>query len=93
MDTYGLQVKDIDDSLPAQPANSWCILFKYSFTITVPTVLLAKVYTPEAVESYTCLRLFDNDGSISGTMLEIPQAFYLLKPQICLPNNVGDLIS
>lgn len=55
----------------------------------MPTTVLAKVFTPEAIEPYTCVRMFDNDGDIPGSMVEIPQAFYLLKPQLLMPNKNG----
>jgi hypothetical protein len=64
---------------------------RYSFKVPIdmPTVVLAKVFSPEVIEPYTCLRMFDNDGDIPGKLREIPQAFYLLKPQLCMPNKNG----
>lgn len=29
-DKFGIQVRDIDDVLPAQVAHSWSVLFKYN---------------------------------------------------------------
>lgn len=54
-----------------------------------PTTILAMLYGPDSVQQSMCLRLFDNDGANASAIVEIPQVFFMLKPQLCMPNKVN----
>ncbi|KAJ3145718.1 hypothetical protein HDU89_006953 [Geranomyces variabilis] len=79
-----LNMRDIDDSFAAQPANSWFLFAKCVMRFAQPTFLCAKIYVPEFMQATTCLRAVDND-----TGQEIPLVFYTLRPRTYRPNKNG----
>ncbi|TPX58755.1 hypothetical protein SpCBS45565_g07927 [Spizellomyces sp. 'palustris'] len=79
-----VHVRDIDETFPAQPANSWFLLVKNIVHFAEPTFLATSIFVPEYIQQSTCLRMFDND-----TNEEIPQVFYQLRPRTYLPNQNG----
>ncbi|KAJ3217012.1 hypothetical protein HDU67_008657 [Dinochytrium kinnereticum] len=83
----GLSVRDVEESFPAQPANSWFVMFKNFIRISEPTFVAASLYVPDSIQNFTCLRIFDCD-----TNEEIPQLFYNLKPRMLQSNKSGYMI-
>lgn len=63
-------------------------LKRHVFHVPQPTCMFAALYTLESVQTFVCLRMFDNDGPHQGTTIEVPQVFYQLRPQLCAPNKV-----
>ncbi|KAJ3161058.1 hypothetical protein HDU86_007677 [Geranomyces michiganensis] len=79
-----LNVRDIDDLFPAQPANSWFLFTKCVMRFAQPMFVSAKIYVPDFMQATTCLRAVDND-----TGQEIPLVFYTLRPHTYRSNKNG----
>ncbi|TPX33926.1 hypothetical protein SmJEL517_g03360 [Synchytrium microbalum] len=56
-----VQVKDIDESFAAQPANSWWLLYKQIMMLSAPTFLAADLYVPDPFQSGARLHIINND--------------------------------
>jgi hypothetical protein len=86
-DTLKLQVKEVEDAYPSQPANGWSVFFRYELRLTEPTYLAATLHVPTAIAASVTLRAIDND-----TLQELPKTLGRLAPHVFQPNRGGYLL-